>query len=100
MTSSGVMSGGLKLLYERDGEKIAFPIEEGETFIGRKDYCDICFPDGSVSKRHVKIVRAGHKVELFDAGSRNGTLVNGKVVDRVPLRDGDVIQLGKIVLTV
>lgn len=100
MASSGTMTVGLKLLYDREGEKISFPIEEGETFIGRKDYCDICFPDGSVSKRHVKIVRGGSKVELFDAGSRNGTLVNGKVVEHVPLRDGDVIQLGKIVLTV
>ena len=68
MTSSGTVTVGLKLLYEREGEKISFPIEEGETFIGRKDYCDICFPDGSVSKRHVRIVRTGSKVELFDAG--------------------------------
>jgi len=90
----------LQLLYERDGDWIAFPIEEGETFIGRKDYCDICFPDSSVSKRHVRIVRTGTKVELFDAGSKNGTLVNGKEVDHVPLVEGDVIQLGKITLTV
>jgi pSer/pThr/pTyr-binding forkhead associated (FHA) protein len=100
VASSGTVSVGLKLLYERQGERIAFPIEDGETFVGRKDYCDICFPDQSVSKRHIRIVRAGSKVELFDAGSRNGTLVNGQVVDRVALRDGDVIQLGKITLTV
>src|SRR5271168_4059523 len=92
---------GLHLLYVRSGEKVAFPIEEGETFIGRKDYCDICFPEQSVSKRHVKILRQGSRVELSDAGSRNGTLVNGENVEgSIPLRDGDVIQLGKITLTV
>lgn len=102
MTPSTGVTVGLKLLYERGGEKIAFSIEEGETFIGRKDYCDICFPEQSVSKRHVKVVKHGAKIELFDAGSRNGTLVNGKDVPQtgVPLRDGDVIQLGKITLTV
>src|SRR5262249_31397456 len=64
----------------------------------RKDYCDLCFPDPSVSKRHVRLVRRGGKVELFDAGSRNGTMLNGKGVKHADLVPGDVIQIGKISL--
>ena len=41
----------MRLIYKRGRERIAFPLDEGETFIGRKDYCDIYFPDGSLSKR-------------------------------------------------
>jgi pSer/pThr/pTyr-binding forkhead associated (FHA) protein len=90
----------MKLIYEREGERIAYPVAEGEMFIGRKDYCDLCFPDASVSKRHVRIVRDGSRIELYDAGSRNGTLVNGQTVDRCDLSHGDVIQVGKITLKV
>lgn len=89
---------GPALVYELRGERVVFPIEEGEMFIGRKDDCDLCFPDGSVSKRHVKLVRKGPSVELFDAGSRNGTLVNDERADKCALVPGDVIQIGKITL--
>ncbi len=67
----------MRLIYERGSEQIAFPLEEGETYIGRKDYCEIFFPDGSLSKRHCRLVRKGEVLYLFDAGSRNGTLLNG-----------------------
>ena len=40
------------------------------------------------------IVEAG-VVEVEDLGSSNGTMLNGKPVDRRMLRDGDRIQFGK-----
>lgn len=86
----------MRLIYRRGREEVAFPIEEGETYIGRKDYCELYFPDGSLSKRHARLVRRGDKLKVFDAGSRNGTLVNGEVVEEARLREGDVIQCGKL----
>jgi pSer/pThr/pTyr-binding forkhead associated (FHA) protein/tetratricopeptide (TPR) repeat protein len=86
----------MRLIYRRGRENVAFPIEEGETYIGRKEYCELYFPDGSLSKRHARLVRRGNKLKVFDAGSRNGTLVNGKPVDEARLREGDVIQCGKL----
>lgn len=87
----------MRLIYERGGEKIAFPIDDGETYIGRKEDCDIYFPDGSLSKRHARLVRHGAGLVLHDAGSRNGTLHNGKLVQGpIHLRNGDVIQCGKL----
>lgn len=86
----------MRLIYRRGRENVAFPIEEGETYIGRKEYCELYFPDGSLSKRHARLVRRGNKLKVFDAGSRNGTLVNGEPVDEARLREGDVIQCGKL----
>jgi len=87
----------MRLIYERGGEKIAFPIDDGETYIGRKEDCDIYFPDGSLSKRHARLVRSGAALILHDAGSRNGTLHNGKLVQGpIHLKNGDVIQCGKL----
>jgi pSer/pThr/pTyr-binding forkhead associated (FHA) protein len=87
----------MRLIHERGGEEIAFPLDQGETFIGRKDDCDIYFPDTSLSKRHARLVRDGDTLTLHDAGSKNGTLCNGELV-RGPrrLQDGDVIQCGKL----
>jgi hypothetical protein len=90
----------MRLLYDQGDERVSFPIPEGEIFIGRKEYCDLCFPDASVSKTHVRLLRKGSRLKLEDAGSRNGTMVNGKIVDGVELVTGDVIQLGKIALEV
>ncbi len=91
----------MKLLYEESGELVEFPIDEGELVIGRKSYCDLCFPDTSVSKKHARIVRKGDDVELQDAGSRNGTVLNGDIIaGTTPLRAGDVVQIGKIKLQV
>lgn len=87
----------MRLIYRRGAERIAFPIDEGETFIGRKDDCDIYFPDSSLSKRHARLVRRGGTLTAYDAGSKNGTLVNGEPIDGpTPLRSGDILQCGKL----
>lgn len=93
----------MRLIYERGEERIAFPLDEGETYIGRKDDCEIHLPDGSLSKRHARLVRRGRELTVFDAGSRNGTLVNGDLITEGQsrrLKNGDVIQCGKLSFTV
>jgi pSer/pThr/pTyr-binding forkhead associated (FHA) protein len=62
--------------------------------IGRQASCDFFVDDPTVSKHHADLRRAGDDWLLVDAGSRNGTRVNGWRVREVALRDGDVIRLG------
>jgi len=86
----------VRLIHERGDERIAYPLDEGETFVGRKEYCDIQVPDTSLSKRHALFVRTGSALTVEDAGSKNGTLVNGELIDEpFELQNGDVVQLGK-----
>lgn len=87
----------MRLIHRRGDERIAFPLDEGETFIGRKDDCEIYFPDSSLSKRHARFVRRGAGLLVYDLGSKNGTLVNGEAVtDSARLAEGDVVQCGAL----
>ena len=50
--------------------------------------------DDRMSARHAEIRPVLGRAVIEDAGSRNGTLVNGRRVARETLADGDVIELG------
>jgi DNA-binding SARP family transcriptional activator len=66
----------------------------GSVTIGRLDACDVVIDDPSVSRRHAELRRRGASWHLIDAGSANGTKVNGLAVSDHPLVDGDVIRVG------
>ncbi len=51
-------------------------------------------PAKSMSSEHANIGRVDEAWTVEDAGSRNGTFVNGERVDRARLADGDVIEMG------
>jgi len=51
-----------------------------------------------VSRSHAKLECQGSIVTVTDAGSRNGTLVNGARIDRHELCAGDVIVVGSILI--
>jgi hypothetical protein len=60
-------------------------------------------PAKSVSRRHAAIARQGESVVVEDMGSVNGTFINGKRLDPyLPevLNNGDVLQLGKVLIEV
>ena len=56
------------------------------------------FPDVTVSRRHVEILRDGDSYTVRDVGSLNGTYVNRNRVEEAPLRDGDELQIGSFKL--
>lgn len=65
--------------------------------VGRAPDCDIVLPVMTVSKRHARLEKRGSVRVISDLGSRSGTRLNGGVlVEPIPLRDGDVINIGGI----
>lgn len=72
-----------------------FPLREGETTLGRSQYCTVIIPSQAASREHALLIRNNEEIVLEDLGSRNGTAVNGRRV-RGPERIvvGDVITLG------
>jgi pSer/pThr/pTyr-binding forkhead associated (FHA) protein len=52
-----------------------------------------------VSRRHCQILKIQNGYEIADLGSTNGTKVNGSVVKKQKLANGDRIEVGKVVLT-
>jgi hypothetical protein len=71
------------------------PLREDVTTIGRGKSVDVQLADPSVSRLHAEIVRRGPYAYVSDLGlSRNGTRVNGRLVARRVLEDGDVLSFG------
>lgn len=77
-----------------------WPLLDSEYTIGRAPNNTITISDGSVSSNHACIRRTDAGFMLEDLQSRNGTFVNGeKVTEKRLLADGDLIRLGKIIMT-
>jgi FHA domain len=71
------------------------PLREDVTTVGRGSAVDVHLPDPSVSRLHAEIIRRGPYAYVCDLGlSRNGTRVNGRLVARRVLEDGDVLSFG------
>ena len=69
-----------------------------ETRIGRAPHNEVCLNDPSVSGFHAHIVLQHGTWILEDAGSTNGTFVNGDQASRRELRDGDGVGIGNVEL--
>ena len=65
------------------------------TTVGRGEHVDVRLDDPSVSPLHAEIIRRGPYAYVADLGlSRNGTRVNGRLVARRVLSDGDALTFG------
>jgi pSer/pThr/pTyr-binding forkhead associated (FHA) protein len=71
-----------------------FFIDTPRLSIGRDPASDIFLNDMTVSRTHAIIECVGSRVKLTDAGSLNGTYVNGELVEAAELSNGDTVQIG------
>jgi pSer/pThr/pTyr-binding forkhead associated (FHA) protein len=72
-----------------------FALDEEVTRLGRHPESEISLDDITVSRRHAEIERTPDGHVVTDAGSLNGTYVNQERIDRMLLRHGDELQIGK-----
>jgi DNA-binding winged helix-turn-helix (wHTH) protein len=84
---------GLRFKLETPEGEIA--LTEGDNLIGRDPDATVPIDIGGVSRRHAKIVVNGTDVTLEDLGSKNGTYLRGKRVQKpTRLAHGDEIRIG------
>ena len=81
------------------GEENEYPLTSETMTIGRKPSNDIPIDNLSISGRHAQVITILEDSFLEDLGSTNGTYVNGKLVKKHALEDGDIITLGKFQIT-
>jgi hypothetical protein len=94
---SAAWSGGSRGSAEQPAPlPLDFPRGSGTVFtIGRTQDCDLRISDMSVSRHHAQLTRGEDGWLLSDAGSHNGTRINGWLVrEPIPLRPGDTVQFG------
>lgn len=79
------------------GDGSLFLVQDGTQSVGREGGDFELSGESSVSRLHAKLVRTGDSVTLEDAGSTNGTFVNGvRVSGPTVLNHGDSVQFGAV----
>jgi len=76
-----------------------FDVEIKTITVGRRSTNDVCVPHLSVSGNHCKITVSDTGSKIEDLNSTNGTYINGRLISRQVLNDGDDIVIGKARLT-
>lgn len=72
-----------------------FNLPARDVTVGRNASCGVVVDDGKVSRVHLKLLYNAGVWSALDAGSANGTFVNGsRLLGKQPLFDGDQITLG------
>ncbi len=80
------------------GSKLA--LTDALTTIGRHPDSSVFLDDVTVSRRHAEIAREGGRLIVRDAGSLNGTYLNGQRIETAELSEGDSLQVGRYKLVI
>jgi len=70
-------------------------LREGENIVGSDAHADIYFPGHSLERRHFLVSNNG---EVLLKAEKGNTFLNNVEVSQMPLRDGDLIRAGGILL--
>ncbi|MDH5518602.1 MAG: FHA domain-containing protein [Gammaproteobacteria bacterium] len=88
-----------KLIISHDGKiESQYDISSDTTTIGRHKNNDICIDNLSVSAHHAQLLKILDDCFLEDMNSSNGTYVNGNLIKKIQLNNGDEIKIGKHLL--
>ncbi|MFW5924610.1 MAG: FHA domain-containing protein [Myxococcota bacterium] len=73
-------------------------VGSGYIIVGRSPDCDVVVADGTVSSRHLRLSWEGSQILLEDLSSANGTFVKGRKVERMHVRPGEDVRMGRVPL--
>jgi signal transduction histidine kinase len=79
-----------------------FEFEDNVIFLGRASNNEVQVKDYSISRIHLKIIREGAKYLIEDQGSRNGTWVDGDLLEpgkELEVREGAPIVVGNTLIS-
>lgn len=77
-----------------------YPLESDRAILGRHPDCDVVLEVGAVSRQHAQIIREGQQFFVEDLNSRNGTYVNGRMIEgRTLLKENDRVKICDMLFT-
>jgi hypothetical protein len=86
--------------YPQGGQSHEVTLQGTVAVIGRDPACELVVSDPKCSRRHAVLEAGPQGITIRDAGSANGVFVNDRKVERSPLKEGDLVRLGDVVLKV
>jgi EAL domain-containing protein (putative c-di-GMP-specific phosphodiesterase class I) len=87
------MKAYLEHFPEQGGPAKRVEITKSPFLIGRSRAADLTIYSHKVSKDHAVIAQESGRYVVRDLQSTNGTFVNGRRIDEVPLDDGDILHV-------
>lgn len=95
-----VPPGAVILVQSGFYEGLEVCVDRGWLVVGRGRSADLILAEPTISRSHAAVGFDARGFFVQDLGSTNGTMVNGAKADRTLLKDGDLIQMGKLRLGV
>lgn len=86
-----------------DERRISLPRDNRERLLGRSRFSDVRLADEYVSARHAAFRANDQQVFVTDVGSKLGTFVNGRRIEReahTAIKDSDEVRVGETVVRV
>lgn len=84
-------------IYPKQAPPFSVLLDKDELVLGRAVDADVRLPDAYISSHHARIRRTSRGWTVEDAGSKNGTLVNGlRILEPALLVPGDEIAIGAV----
>lgn len=68
--------------------------------VGRSRQSQIKLEDNKASASHCQLTLRGHSLELIDLDSKNGTYLNGILIEQTEVFTGDEIRIGDTLITI
>lgn len=87
----------LKIISEQN-RGVEFILKKKRYTCGRKELNDIVFDDSSVSSNHCELLKNESTYIISDTGSTNGTTVNDVLIDKMELKNNDIVKVGSVEL--
>jgi cysteinyl-tRNA synthetase len=87
--------GATRLLIRTDGDSEVVHVLGRKTTVGRTPDNDLQIDTKFISRHHAVILAAPAHTIIEDLNSTNGVMVNGRRIRRQPLKDGDMVAIGK-----
>jgi pSer/pThr/pTyr-binding forkhead associated (FHA) protein len=89
--------GGSVLLGEENSDFSEYRLDRDVTTIGKAKFVHIHARGFFLSGIQAKIVKEGDQLAIVNLGRKGKTKVNGGIVDKLTLKNGDIVQVGKSV---
>jgi len=86
------------ILMDASGNARQISLKPQTNTLGRGPHNDVMIDSLRASRSHAVITVESGETSITDLHSLNGTLVNGELVGRRPLTNGDAIQIGSVEL--
>lgn len=87
-------------LPSQDPVRKSVRLDDDKNYVIGRDPVWLELRDASVSKEHAKMSVDGMNIRIEDMGSKNGMFVNGTKVQSSPLKAGDKVSLGEVVIKI